>query len=349
MQKFKAIQAPVMPHEPKSGLKGLVGFGQAETDASLGHVKTEGRKAYMVGAEETPLPEKVGGEAPSDVITPVTKKTWFDAWQGLNPTLKEIILLLGMLLGGFLLKLPSGLQALTFIPIIRATRSGGREAGILVAFIAVALTGFIELISVSAHQPYVLICQFTLRGIAYGVTIALVDSMVNRLHKTENLALTDPLTGVFNRLGFATQVESTLNRAMVAHRQAVLVLIDLDDFKILNDVHGHQFGDEILRTLVRSVHPALACSHGVFGRTGGDEFQIVFTDANREEIDRAMVRAAARFSDQTLVLGHRSTFSFGIAESEVVGYKVTDLIEAADVEMYHRKATRNFKNGLRLA
>ena len=247
-----------------------------------------------------------------------------------------------MLIGGIMLQAPRGIETLYLIPIMRATKSNGRLGGAVVAMFALLILGTAD--TVGMHQFSLASLGFMelFRVVAYAFAILLVESMVDRITATENLAVTDPLTGVFNRLGFASQVQSIISRAMMARKQVTLVLIDLDDFKTLNDQHGHQFGDEILKALVQSLEPALANRNGVLGRTGGDEFQMLFVDISREDITRALLRAAARFSDQTLVLGHRSTFSFGIAESDMVGYLVTHLTEAADAEMYHRKSSKTF-------
>jgi len=101
----------------------------------------------------------------------------------------------------------------------------------------------------------------------------------------ENLALTDPLTEVFNRRGFDRELEKEFSRANRYGHVFCVTLIDLDHFKIFNDTHGHQLGDEVL------VHFAHRCLEhlrqtDVVCRVGGEEFALILPETS---LDQAIV------------------------------------------------------------
>ena len=119
----------------------------------------------------------------------------------------------------------------------------------------------------------------------------------------------------------------------------MLTVIDLDNFKQANDLYGHDYGDKMLKTLVDCLLPAIATG-GLIARTGGDEFQILFTGEPKAAVQQAIARALNRFSDATLVLGHRSTFSYGISSLRSDGIALEPLLKCADARMYRHKGSK---------
>ena len=98
----------------------------------------------------------------------------------------------------------------------------------------------------------------------------------------------DPLTGITNRRGF----DVALERAQAAGAPYALVLFDLDDFKAINDEHGHTTGDVVLRTIAESAQRAVR-KDDCLARIGGDEFAVVAVGSEQAGADR-LVRALAR-------------------------------------------------------
>ncbi|MEU3507482.1 GGDEF domain-containing protein [Streptomyces longwoodensis] len=142
----------------------------------------------------------------------------------------------------------------------------------------------------------------------------------------------DPLTGLHTRAGWTTRAEHLLIR----HRDALVVLIDLDDFKGTNDTHGHAAGDAVLTATARRL--AHWCGrHGVAARLGGDEFAAIVTDpartagldALRAILDRP-VPHAGEFLPVSASVGscHRR---------ELPVTTLTDALSAADAAMYAAK------------
>jgi diguanylate cyclase (GGDEF)-like protein len=153
-------------------------------------------------------------------------------------------------------------------------------------------------------------------------------------------ALVDPLTGVNNRRGFEAEVDALLTRTGRSGGSVVLLLIDLDHFKGINDRWGHPAGDLILQTLAAAVRAELGPGD-VVGRLGGDEFGVVLAE---RRIDQALVVAeqirrgvaAMTVSTQGSEIGF--TISIGAAGSAGTGRSFNDLFHEADVALYRAKA-----------
>lgn len=91
------------------------------------------------------------------------------------------------------------------------------------------------------------------------------------------MSMLDELTGSYNRRYFYAQIESALARAKRYTQPLCLLVLDLDNFKIINDTYGHGFGDIVLKDVASSVREEIRESD-IFARFGGEEFVIVFTD-----------------------------------------------------------------------
>lgn len=140
------------------------------------------------------------------------------------------------------------------------------------------------------------------------------------------IAATDPLTGVYNRLGFMERLEPRLRRLSPQRGGFCLVAIDFDDFKRLNDAHGHAAGDAALIATVESWRDEVRMGD-VIGRVGGDEFVLLLPGVNAEEC-RAVV--------DRLQEGSASPWSWGIAEAQP-GDSSDGLLARADRALYEQK------------
>jgi len=153
------------------------------------------------------------------------------------------------------------------------------------------------------------------------------------------LARRDGLTGIFNRQHFVSSAEMQLQYCKKSARQACLVLIDLDHFKVVNDTHGHAVGDRVLRRAVAACQEHLR-STDIFGRLGGEEFGIVLPECtldqalNRAEQIRVAIATAASGED---ALGIPISASFGVATIARSGYELRQLLIDADDGLYRAK------------
>jgi diguanylate cyclase (GGDEF)-like protein/PAS domain S-box-containing protein len=173
-----------------------------------------------------------------------------------------------------------------------------------------------------------------------------VQDITERMHAEHALriqARTDPLTGMLNRDAMLGKIANWLDDPALS-RFAVLY-IDLDRFKVVNDVLGHAAGDELLVSVARRIGQAVG-DEGLVSRFGGDEFLVVCGTADDpgrpERIADAILEAfgeSFRFDSEDFAI----TASVGIAHSPADGSSVQALIQNADVAMYDSK--RRIRNG----
>lgn len=163
-----------------------------------------------------------------------------------------------------------------------------------------------------------------------------------RIAYLESLAQTDELTGLPNRRGFNDQ----FRRAMAAARRqggvgGVMVMIDLDGFKAINDTHGHLAGDAYLRHVARFL-AARVRDHDVVARLGGDEFAILLTNVDEATgAQRAHELAKAANEDVMTWEGARLPIRFSIgAQPYRAEDDEDDVLRHADHRMYAQKSAR---------
>jgi len=154
-------------------------------------------------------------------------------------------------------------------------------------------------------------------------------------------AQVDSLTGIFNRGHFRAQAETQLARCAAAEREAALVLLDLDNFKRINDRHGHATGDWVLRQVAAACHAS--CREGdLFGRLGGEEFAILSCGGDLHTAERIAQKCREYLVaiDTSAIDGGipAITASFGCASTKLCGHSFEQLFMHADRAMYRAKA-----------
>jgi diguanylate cyclase len=159
------------------------------------------------------------------------------------------------------------------------------------------------------------------------------------IEEVERLTTIDPLTGLYNRQHLHEVLGHETMRSGIGSPGFCVALIDLDHFKQVNDVHGHQVGDEVLVGFAALAKRSFRDTDTV-GRWGGEEFLIVMPGGSQNPIERLLVAVAqAKLSNQASEL--RVTFSAGLAHHRV-GATWADTLERADRALYAAKeAGRN--------
>ncbi len=150
----------------------------------------------------------------------------------------------------------------------------------------------------------------------------------------------DSLTGISNRGHFREQAEAHLARSKAANREAALVLLDLDNFKHINDRHGHATGDWVLKQVANACRAA--CREGdLFGRLGGEEFAILTCGGDLQAAERIAQQCRENLAAiDTTSIDHDQpiTASFGCATTRLCGHGFENLFMHADRAMYRAKA-----------
>jgi diguanylate cyclase (GGDEF)-like protein len=161
-----------------------------------------------------------------------------------------------------------------------------------------------------------------------------------RLHR---LADVDSLTGIRNRRLFEEDLHSQVGRCQRYGEQAAMLMIDLDDFKKINDTYGHKIGDDMLKAVAAVLRRRVRTGDQV-ARLGGDEFGILLANATRSQVDAiaadfANVVATAKVTVGTDVLSIRASVGIALIDEQAVDDEA--VLAEADRSMYAAKRAIN--------
>ena len=161
------------------------------------------------------------------------------------------------------------------------------------------------------------------------------------LDTCEEEAFTDHLTGLANRRRFERQLEREVNRTLRHERPFCLLMLDLDNFKRLNDSFGHSTGDEAIRRIGKVLQEG---TRGIdlAARIGGEEFALVLVETSLGGGLEVAERLRASINEISIPLAGHITASFGVAECPSSAQTSRDLLQSADSALYEAKrAGRN--------
>ena len=183
--------------------------------------------------------------------------------------------------------------------------------------------------------------------------VARISDRYQTMMRDLNIALKeasthDALTGIANRRLLTERLREETERAKRYSRPLCVVMIDIDRFKLINDEHGHEVGDNVLMEVVRVMEAEIR-DHDLCGRWGGEEFLLLMPETTRDQAVRVMERLRqavanlrVRINDDTLSV----TVSLGMAELHA-NENYSSAINRADVALL--RAKRNGRNRYELA
>jgi diguanylate cyclase (GGDEF)-like protein len=184
------------------------------------------------------------------------------------------------------------------------------------------------------------LADITMAAAVIRMTLAFRD--IRGLTEARRQAATDDLTSLPNRRTFMRRVREAIRTAQLAGSKVTLLMMDLDNFKELNDTLGHNAGDELLRMIGPRIKATLRGTD-IVARLGGDEFAILL-DEEPDEAGVAQVAQkileALRDPFEIMGLGLRLTASVGIASFPSDARDEEELLSRADIAMYQAKAGR---------
>jgi diguanylate cyclase (GGDEF)-like protein len=155
--------------------------------------------------------------------------------------------------------------------------------------------------------------------------------------RLEHQARTDSLTGLFNHSVFYERLLHSLQESSRTHMPVAVLMLDIDDFKHVNDVHGHAVGDELLRFLAEALR-AIVRPEDVICRLGGEEFAVVMEGCGGEDAERVAERVQSRLAAVDFPGIGRMTVSVGLALGPEHAANPRELAACAEAAMMTAKA-----------
>lgn len=223
------------------------------------------------------------------------------------------------------------------IPILISSWGISKRIGVSVSFIS-ALTWLItnQLAGQVYSHWFIPYWNLVNRLSVYLLIVFLVSALKKSLEKEKVSARTDFLTGAFNRRGFYECVNLEIFRCHRYQRPFTIVYLDLDNFKIINDLLGHQTGDIVLQKVVGILKNQIRAID-IVARLGGDEFSLLLLEVNQVLAPKIVFR----INEELLKEMHNNnwliTFSIGVVTYLKLPPSVNEVIAQADQLMYEVK------------
>jgi diguanylate cyclase (GGDEF)-like protein len=226
------------------------------------------------------------------------------------------------------------------IPVSISAIAAGLGEGLVVALAAAALSAVFSANNGAGFDHTLILSAFSARFALYGITAGVLGAFAEAHYSVQSnlreLATLDPLTKVSNVAGF--YLEMGVLEAQPS--DFVLMLLDIDDLKKINDTYGHQLGTEVIQEVANCLRSVVRGSD-CLARYGGDEFVVILREANLagaqiviNRIQEMLRESLVSPTDLTL------SVSVGVALFGEDGKSAEELLEAADKRMYRDKQTR---------
>ena len=228
------------------------------------------------------------------------------------------------------------LAILYVVPVLLVTWTDGVVWGIV---FGVASIGLREMVAWDQMPPDTPLGWRIANGAAYVAVVALAMAGLENLRRSQallaRLVIQDQLTNVLNARAFAERLTQELDRNRRYPRPLALMYMDLDNFKVINDTHGHQTGDAVLRLVADAMRSSVRQAD-VVGRLGGDEFAVLMPETDAQLADAAAKRLVA--SLRNVFQGTPNvTASIGVVSCTATDASTDDLLRRADQAMYDAK------------
>jgi diguanylate cyclase (GGDEF)-like protein len=220
------------------------------------------------------------------------------------------------------------------IPLVTLpARFNSRAVAVGSALVSVLLL----LTTFGVDTPYILDHpQSIIMPIGLLVAVALLSSALMKSdleHRSSSVI--DPLTGMLNRNALQTRIAELVQQAAILREPVALIVGDLDNFKAINDGHGHAAGDVVLKDVAYRMRKALR-AYDLAYRLGGEEFLIVLPGAGGAQAAEVAEALRAAIADDPIA-GLLVTISFGVSASEPGEFEYDEVFAEADLALYRSK------------
>ena len=193
---------------------------------------------------------------------------------------------------------------------------------------------------------------FELGGADYVTKPYLPQEMIARIQTHLQLSETisalnrlvylDHLSGIANRRSFFTKAPKLFEDATKKHIPLHLFMIDMDNFKQINDTYGHSIGDKVIQGLTECVQKSVS-KIDIFARLGGDEFVLVLTEISAHQAHQQLKQLMLNVQEASLstISSAKVTISIGMVSKKDQDNNIEDLLIRADARLYKSKITKN--------
>ncbi|WP_013323124.1 diguanylate cyclase domain-containing protein [Gloeothece verrucosa] len=287
------------------------------------------------------------------VITPVCL-TWISPikWtykQKIEAFIFFLLLLLisGIVFNGWLIKEQDLLPAFIIYPflVLAPLRFGSKGAATALLLVSImALLGLVHdtgpFVASSPLKTLVLLWLFVNVAAVVGLVLAAsISQLIQAKQHLEQMALYDSLTGLDNRILLTDKITAALARAKRYQNYAVVLYLDLDGFKLINDTMGHDMGDQVLIEVAKRLKMCVRQTDAV-ARIGGDEFVVLLQDVNHIQGAERVAQEIIQIISRPIQLHNKQMHigvSIGVAVAPGNGTNLNQLLRNADHAMYHAK------------
>jgi diguanylate cyclase (GGDEF)-like protein len=222
-------------------------------------------------------------------------------------------------------------------PVSLAAWYGGRRAGLVIAVVSCASWYLADLASGHTYShPAIPVWNAAVRLGFFAITAILLAAVRELLLQLWHLARTDALTGLAGRRAFEERLEHDLALAQRHGTALTLVYLDVDDFKAVNDTHGHARGDRLLELAGRTLRAGIRRADTA-ARLGGDEFALILPDTDERGARHVVQELSRKLQEALAKGGFRVSCSLGAMTFTDPTVSPADAVAAADVLMYEVK------------
>jgi diguanylate cyclase (GGDEF)-like protein len=229
-----------------------------------------------------------------------------------------------------------GLSLFYAVPVFLVARRTGLIPGLCLAVAAATAWAIAEAEGGATYTRAWVPYWNAATRLGYFAMAVAVARMRSGLELEAERARRDPLTGLLNRRGFLEMAQRDVERSARFGRPLTLAYLDCDDFKVVNDAHGHAAGDRLLRSIAEAMRGSLRALD-VPARVGGDEFVVLLPETGAAEARETLQRLMASLHTALGSAGWRVTFSIGAVTLARPRGPVEGILQGADRVMYRAK------------
>ncbi|MCW3000916.1 MAG: hypothetical protein JWQ20_214 [Conexibacter sp.] len=199
------------------------------------------------------------------------------------------------------------------------------------------VSGLMLLVTFGVDAPYIIDHPDSIvMPVGLVVAVALLSSALMKSdleHRSSSVI--DPLTGMLNRNALQTRIAELAQQASILREPVALIVGDLDNFKAINDGHGHAAGDAVLKDVAYRMRKCLR-AYDLAYRLGGEEFLVVLPGGDAEQAAQVAEALRRSISDDPIA-GLLVTISFGVSASAPGAFQYDDVFAEADLALYRSK------------